>query len=155
MPSPTSTLKDILNDVALASGLTYATLSSVDKERWTSFANTVMDWIWRPPNRLFAWKWSVTTKTITITGDTPVSVVQSIGTSDETLALGEIATLGWLIAKNLDATNYLQLGHTSGTYSIKLKAGEFCSFRVGSGMTAIHALANTGACLLQYLLLPD
>ncbi len=95
------------------------------------------------------------TKTITITGDTPVSVVQSIGTSDETLALGEIATLGWLIAKNLDATNYLQLGHTSGTYSIKLKAGEFCSFRVGSGMTAIHALANTGACLLQYLLLPD
>jgi hypothetical protein len=95
------------------------------------------------------------TKTVTITGDTPVAAVQSIGTSDETLGLGEIATLGYMIAKNLDATNYIEIGHTSGTYSIKLKALEFCIFRVGAGMTAIHAKANTGACLLQYLLLPD
>jgi len=95
------------------------------------------------------------TKTVTVSGDTPVSTVQSIGTSDETLSLGEISSLGYLIAKNLDATNYLEIGYTSGTYAIKLKALEFCIFRVGSGMTAIHAKANTGACLLQYLLLPD
>jgi hypothetical protein len=67
MPSPTSSLKDVLNDVALMSGVTYATMLPADKERWTSYANTAMDWIWRPPNRLFAWKWSVATKTITIT----------------------------------------------------------------------------------------
>jgi hypothetical protein len=95
------------------------------------------------------------TKTVDVSGNTPVANVQSIGTSDETLALGEISSLGWMIAKNLDATNFIQIGHTSGTYSIKLKAGEFCSFRIGSGMTAIHAIADTGACLLQYLLLPN
>ena len=94
-------------------------------------------------------------RTVTVSGNTPVSIVQSIGTSDETLALGEISSLGYVIAKNLDATNFLEIGHTSGTYSVKLKALEFCVFRVGSGMTAIHALANTGACLLQYLLIPD
>jgi hypothetical protein len=67
MPAPTSTHKDILNAVALAAGVTYDTMLASDAERWTSFANTAMDWIWRPPNRLFAWKWSVTTDTITIT----------------------------------------------------------------------------------------
>ena len=95
------------------------------------------------------------TKTVTVAGDTPVSLVQSIGTADETLSLGEISTLGYMIAKNLDATNFIEIGHTSGTYSIKLKALEFCIFRVGSGMTAIHAKADTAACLLQYLLLPN
>lgn len=93
--------------------------------------------------------------TVTVSGNTPISNVQSIGTVDESLDLGDISSLGYIIAKNLDATNYLELGHTSGTYEIKLKPGEFCAFRVGSGMTAIHAKANTAACLLQYLLLPD
>jgi hypothetical protein len=95
------------------------------------------------------------TDTVDVSGNTPVANVQSIGTADETLALGEISSLGWMIAKNLDATNFVEIGHTSGTYSIKLKAGEFCSFRIGSGMTAIHAKSDTAACLLQYLLLPN
>ena len=95
------------------------------------------------------------TKTVDVSGNTPVAAVQSIGTADETLSLGEISSIGWFIAKNLDATNFIEIGHTSGTYSIKLKAGEPCSFRVGSGMTAIHAKADTAACLLQYLVLPN
>jgi hypothetical protein len=93
--------------------------------------------------------------TFDVAGDTPISAVQSIGTADETLSLGEISTLGYMIAKNTDATNFVEIGHTSGTYPIKLKAGEFCAFRVGSGMTAIHAKSDTAACLLQYLLLPN
>jgi hypothetical protein len=81
--------------------------------------------------------------------------VASVATSDGTLDLGGIGTLGYAVFKNLDVTNYVEIGHTSGTYEIKLKAGEFCCFRIGSGMTALHAKANTGACLLQYLLIPD
>ncbi len=81
---------------------------------------------------------------------------QNIGTADETLALGDVATPGFFVACNRDATNYLEIGHTSGTYSIKLKAGELCAFRVGSAMaSAIHAKANTAACDLEYFLLPD
>lgn len=80
---------------------------------------------------------------------------QTIGTSDETLALGDVSSLGFLVAHNCDATNYIEIGHTSGTYSIKLKAGEICGFRVGSGMSAIHAKANTASCDLEYLILSD
>ncbi len=94
MASPTSTLKDILNDVALSAGLTYATLVDADKERWTSFANMAMDWIWRPPNRMFAWKWSVATKTITIT--------------DGKFALSEIDYSDWWNLWSQDPRPFLQ-----------------------------------------------
>lgn len=80
---------------------------------------------------------------------------QTIGTADETLALGDVASLGFFVAKNCDATNFLELGHTSGTYSIKLKAGEICGFRVGSGMSAIHAKADTASCDLEYFVMSN
>lgn len=96
MPSPTSTLKDILNDVALITGVTYATMLSTDRERWVSYANTAMDWVWRPPNRLFAWKWSVATKTITIT--------------DGKFALSEIDYADWWNLWSEDPRPYLQNG---------------------------------------------
>ena len=80
---------------------------------------------------------------------------QTIGTSDETLALGDVSSLGFIVAHNCDATNYIELGYTSGTYAIKLKAGEICGFRAGSGMSAIHAKANTGSCDLEYFLISD
>jgi hypothetical protein len=93
--------------------------------------------------------------TVDVSGNTPLANIQSIGTSDGTLDIGGIGTLGYLVLKNLDATNYLEIGYTSGTYFAKLKPGESCVFRAGSGLTAIHAKANTAACLLEYLLLPD
>jgi hypothetical protein len=94
MPAPTSTHKDILNAVALAAGVTYDTMLASDSERWTSFANTAMDWIWRPPNRLFAWKWSVTTDTITIT--------------DGKFALSEIDYSDWWNLWSEDPRPFLQ-----------------------------------------------
>jgi hypothetical protein len=84
-----------------------------------------------------------------------ISAIQAIGTSDETLQLGDVASLGWLVMKNTDATNYVEIGYTSGTYFAKLKAGEFCAFRAGAGLTAIHAKANTGAINLEYVLFSD
>lgn len=96
MPSPTTTHKDTLNSVALSAGVTYATMLPADKERWSEYANTAMDWVWRPPNRLFAWKWSVTTKTITIT--------------DGKFALSEIDYSDWWNLWSEDPRPYVQTG---------------------------------------------
>lgn len=90
-----------------------------------------------------------------VTGNTPISNVQNIGTSDETLALGDISTIGYIALRNLDNTNFIDIGYTSGTYFARLKRGEFMVMRGGPGLTAIHAKADTAVCNLEYLLLPD
>lgn len=93
------------------------------------------------------------TGSVDVSGNSPIFEVKSIATSDTTLDLGAVGTLGFLIAKNLDATNYITLGGDGTNYFDKLKAGEFMVKRWNGA--AIHAKANTAACLLQYLLLPD
>lgn len=92
-------------------------------------------------------------KSVTITGDNPIAKVQSIATTDTTVDIGGISTPGYFVAKNLDATNYITLGTDGSNYFDKLKAGEIMVKRWNG--SAVHALANTGACLLEYLLLPD
>jgi len=91
--------------------------------------------------------------TVDVAGDSPIFEVKSIATTDTTLDLGAVGTPGYLIAKNLDATNYITLGGDGTNYFDKLKAGEFMVKRWNGA--AVHAKANTGACLLQYLLIPD
>lgn len=95
------------------------------------------------------------TDTFDVSGTPAIINIQSIGTSDETLTVGDVSSLGYIVCKNRDATNYLELGYTSGTYFAKLKAGEICAFRAGSGLTTIHAKANTAACDLEYFLISD
>ena len=92
-------------------------------------------------------------KSITVTGDAFTSGVQSIGTaSEEILYQGaELGTLGYVFIINLDATNYIQVGIT-GQYSIRVRAGEFALFRADAD---IYAKANTGACLVEYVLIED
>ena len=91
-----------------------------------------------------------TRKTVTVTGNVLIEGVQSIGTSEETLALGEVATnlAGYIELINTDGTNYVEIGNSTGAYQIKLKAGEPAVFRL-DGWAAIYAKANTAAVLLQ------
>lgn len=91
---------------------------------------------------------------VTVSGMTGIQNVVSIGTSDEELSLGDIGTIGYCWFKNLDATNYLTIGPDGASYPIKLKAGETAGPLRWNG-AAIHALANTGACVLEYILVPD
>ncbi len=77
----------------------------------------------------------------------------SVGTGDESLALGDVATPGWLFVWNHDATNYITMGSDGSVYPIKLKAGEWGLFRWNGA--AIHAKANTAACKLEYFLIDD
>lgn len=77
----------------------------------------------------------------------------AIGITDESLALGDVATIGWVYAKNTDATNYVLLSADGTLYNIKLKPGEFFLGRWNGA--AIHAKANTAPCNLEYLIVSD
>jgi len=89
---------------------------------------------------------------VTVTGDSFIHNVQSIDTSEEVVLEGtDLGTPGYMWIKNLDATNYVDVGLT-GAYQVRLKAGEIALYRVASS-AAIYALANTGACLVEYVLI--
>lgn len=79
---------------------------------------------------------------------------QSIGTSAENIGVVDVATLGWAWFKNLDGTNYVELGVDAAGFLpvVRLNAGEQCVFRLAQGIT-LQARANTAAVLLQYAVL--
>ena len=90
---------------------------------------------------------------LTVTGDAWVFAVQNIAITEEAIGLGDVGTPGFMIAKNLDSTNYLSLRPGTGTANaVKMKAGEPCLFRIS---TAPWAIANTAACDLEYLIIED
>src|SRR4030043_2329297 len=85
-------------------------------------------------------------KSITITGDAFTHSVQSIGTSEEELAQGAaLGTPGVVLIINLDATNYVEVGSTTGVYDVRLRAGEPALYRHNSA--TVYAKANTAAGL--------
>lgn len=90
---------------------------------------------------------------ISVSGSKFVHAVQSIGTSDEALGIGEITTPGVVMARNIDSTNYVELGADGTNYVVKLLAGESAFFRIDG--TAIHAKANTAACLVEFLVIDN
>ena len=55
------------------------------------------------------------------------------------------------LIKNLDATNYCSIGLT-GSYTIKLKAGEFCLFRAAADLFAAF---NTAPGYLEIIVVED
>ena len=91
---------------------------------------------------------------VTISGDSFTHGVQSVGTSEEELVQGaDLGTPGVVLILNLDATNYVEVGSTTGVYDIKCKAGEFALYRHNSA--TVYAKANTGACLVEYIITED
>lgn len=77
----------------------------------------------------------------------------AVGTSDETLALGDVSTIGWVYMKNNDATNYITAGGDGTLYNLKLKPGEPFFGRWNGA--AIHVKANTAPCNFEYLVISD
>lgn len=72
----------------------------------------------------------------------------NIGTSDEVISLGDISTPGWCWMKNLDDTNYVDIGPTSAgaiVPMIRMEAGETAGpFRLNPSLT-LRGQANTAA----------
>lgn len=88
-----------------------------------------------------------------ISGNGVIENMQSIGTAaHEALVLGEVGTAGFMYARNSDATNYVEIGYDDGgTFRpfIKLLKGEPCQCFLTA---APYAKANTGACILDYVI---
>lgn len=75
----------------------------------------------------------------------PTPGYQTIGTSEEEVALGELGTNGWVIMQNLDATNFVEWGFATGVYGGSMLAGETAGpFRLNG--TSIFLKSDTGAC---------
>ena len=91
---------------------------------------------------------------IDVSGDKITRVIQEIGTDEEALDVGDIGTAGYVIMKNLDDTNYIEIRPGTGEADlIKLKAGEVAMFRLA--LNGPYAIANTAACDLEFLLIED
>ena len=90
---------------------------------------------------------------ITVSGKHYVRKTQTIGTTDETLDLGDIGTIGVVVLTNQDATNYILIGPDGSSYPIRLKPGEGFPFRWNGA--AIHAKANSAPCDLEQLIVED
>lgn len=76
-------------------------------------------------------------------GPTPGYV--TVGTTEEEFALGELSAKGFVMMQNLDATNYVQWGFSTGVYGGRMKAGEAAGpFRLDA--TSLFLKANTAAC---------
>ncbi len=94
------------------------------------------------------------------TGNLPVSQnglngvlnVQSITTTGGALSIGNVSFTsgGYLFVKNLDGTNYVEVGYDSGltAFFSKLKASEFCLLPVDPGKT-YYAKANGAPLYVQ------
>lgn len=92
--------------------------------------------------------------TFTFAGTRSLKGLQSVGTSEEALVLGEVAAGGWLFIVNKDATNFVSLrAVAAATPLAKLGPGECALLRLHPNATAPTVQADTAACQIRYLLL--
>lgn len=92
-----------------------------------------------------------------LTGNNADSKVTSVGTTAAALSISaDIGTEGYAYFRNLDGTNYLELGvDVAGTFYplVKLKPNRAAVFPLA--IQGIYARANTAACRLQWGVLED
>lgn len=90
-------------------------------------------------------------KTFDVTGTRYQRAVQSVGTSEEALDMGDITDPGWAYFRNLDASNFVEIRAATGdTACIRINAGESCCFRLVA--TAPFVMADTAAIDLEYMI---
>jgi hypothetical protein len=88
------------------------------------------------------------------TGNRFIHNRQEIGTTEEAIDLGDIATGGYFMAINRDSTNFVSIrSGTGATNLVRINAGEAALFRVSGDASAPFAIADTAACELEYWLL--
>ncbi len=89
---------------------------------------------------------------ISMTGDDLAQATQLIGTTSETLNLGEIVGApAVLMIQNLDAANFVEIGGDSGltVFKVKIPAQGYAVFQPTSG--TIYAKADTAAVRIQII----
>lgn len=90
---------------------------------------------------------------VTMTGDSYTRFIQTVGTSEEALELGQdIGTPGYCMIRNLDATNFVSLRRATGEGNcIRIDAGAFALFRLAA--TAPFVIADTANVRIETLLI--
>ena len=88
------------------------------------------------------------TKSATMVGTDMGSQTQLIGTTVEALDVPvDVASPYKLLIANLDSTNYVELGFVSGTYTMRIPAGETLLMPYVSA--TLYLLANTSSVTIQ------
>jgi hypothetical protein len=88
------------------------------------------------------------TKSVTMVGTDMGSQTQIIGLTVETLDVPvDVSSPYKLLISNLDSTNYVELGFVSGTYTMRIPAGE--TLLIPYVSAALYLLANTSAVTVQ------
>ena len=81
--------------------------------------------------------------------------IQSVGTSSEALLVSDIGTQGFVLLRNLDTTNFVNVSTDNSAHAnpcVKMKAGEIALFRANS---ALYLKADTAACRVAFLVVED
>ncbi len=79
--------------------------------------------------------------------------VQTIGTSEEAITLGDTGAGGFCYLENLDSANYVSIRQgTATTNMVRLKAGEAHVLRWDAATTAPYAIADTAAVRLRVVI---
>lgn len=108
-------------------------------------------------NGSFVDNWTPSELSVSQTASGAAGGVQTVGTSAEALGVTDLSTLGYARFRNLDSSNYVQIGpYVSSTFypAIKLKPGEVSVLRLDP-TNPWYAKANTAAVKLQYMILED
>ena len=88
------------------------------------------------------------TKSATMAGVDMGSQTQLIGTTVEALDVPvDVSSPYKLLIANLDSTNYVELGFVSGTYTMRIPAGETLLMPYVSA--TLYLLANTSSVTIQ------
>jgi hypothetical protein len=80
------------------------------------------------------------------TGTHGIENVQNIGTTAEALVLGDLANAAFVLFKNLDATNYVEVDAASAMTSFPQKVLPGGFILLSPETITIYAKAHTAAC---------
>ena len=97
---------------------------------------------------------SATSRTITMAGTEMIGNLQSIGFADaEALVVGDVSTIGYVLVKNTDETNFVQLAMDApmAVPFAKLLPNDVALFPAASA--TIYAQAAVAACVVQVIAL--
>ena len=104
--------------------------------------------------------WDLIQATFDMAGTKFIKNTQTVGFgAHELLELGDIGTPGWLMGKNLDSTNFMEVGHDvaaafEADVKVPAKTASYngiCLFFCAQG--APYVQADTGAVDFKYLLI--
>jgi len=80
------------------------------------------------------------------TGTHGIENVQNIGTTAETISFGDCANVAFVLFKNLDPTNYVEVDSASAMTSFPQKVLPGGVILLSPETTTVYAKAHTAAC---------